>query len=873
MGVYIGVIEKKGYEPTIFFNFKPLAEVRNNEIVILSTAERSALLPKSEKLDINFSYKFNSVDQRNEMEDSFEDKSLTVFEFTLSDLHDNIRNGVRNQTGYYVDALAMLDAGKIRALNSVAVYPVINDSDVLSDFFHDPIVEIDVAYASIGDEIFVDLGNFYAGPYEVDFREITQSFYIRPQIKNSKYTINGYNKAKSPTLVLSDVDGHWSADGERWVVLHAREGMPVDQLDVIDDAQLLESFRESIGVENIVDGRIIIDDIERLLDQYENSLLSGAGISDSIRKKRLNRLVELLTSEEELTDTLSYITESICSLLIRYRNTEEVNEWLQSTLTMHPEFWDKIRDTRVIGTRIDQLNQDVEELQQQRDSLDAEIKSKREKAVSIDLQAIEEKKKEMLAVDTEYAETKKRLNDLLATLGMVEDLSALQRRLNSLRDDVTYTETHKRHLENDARYLEMQFSQLINNQHDKMLSVAFDGFMASKMLKAAAEWEAEEANRLSERFVISANSVPTESKTPEELVDYLTRTVQIVRPQYTRNTIINIAICVTQGFLTVFSGEPGCGKTSICNIYADVLGLNKVENMVEPEGTNYSATRYVPVSVERGWTSKRDFVGYFNPLSKTFDKSNRDVYDALSRLHMEHCKDLASFPFIILLDEANLSPMEYYWADFMYICDDTGRKRQINLGDNNVLSIPDTLHFVATINNDHTTETLSPRLIDRAWIIQLPQQVGPVSTCAEISEDQIDIITWDSLKGAFSNNQGECIVLPSDIQKKYDAVVTHLRKVKLYLSPRVEIAIKRYWSAASVWFEKELGIEPPVVALDYAIAQKVLPKIQGHGDEYEKWLEELRAILNTHDLNMSAKIVKDIMERGNQQMKYFQFFA
>ena len=24
MGIYIGIIEKKGYEPTVFFNFKPI---------------------------------------------------------------------------------------------------------------------------------------------------------------------------------------------------------------------------------------------------------------------------------------------------------------------------------------------------------------------------------------------------------------------------------------------------------------------------------------------------------------------------------------------------------------------------------------------------------------------------------------------------------------------------------------------------------------------------------------------------------------------------------------------------------------------------------------------------------------------------------
>ena len=78
---------------------------------------------------------------------------------------------------------------------------------------------------------------------------------------------------------------------------------------------------------------------------------------------------------------------------------------------------------------------------------------------------------------------------------------------------------------------------------------------------------------------------------------------------------------MTQGFLTVFSGEPGSGKTSICNILGQVLGLNKVADCVDcTEREKDSIRRFVSVSVERGWTSKRDFVGYYNPLSKTFDK-------------------------------------------------------------------------------------------------------------------------------------------------------------------------------------------------------------------------------------------------------------
>ena len=194
MGIYIGFVEKKGYEPTIFFNFKPIAEVRGNDVLALPASERDSLLPKSENRNINFSYKFGSTEQRNEMEDYFSDNCLVVFEFVLSDLGDNIRNGVRNQTGYIVNALDMIDSGKIRKIDTAGVYQVITKEDILSDFYNDPIVEIHAGDVTIGSEVFVDLGTFYAGPYKVDFRENTQSFYIRPQIKNSKYTINGYAK-------------------------------------------------------------------------------------------------------------------------------------------------------------------------------------------------------------------------------------------------------------------------------------------------------------------------------------------------------------------------------------------------------------------------------------------------------------------------------------------------------------------------------------------------------------------------------------------------------------------------------------------------------------------------------------------------------
>ena len=65
------------------------------------------------------------------------------------------------------------------------------------------------------------------------------------------------------------------------------------------------------------------------------------------------------------------------------------------------------------------------------------------------------------------------------------------------------------------------------------------------------------------------------------------------------------------------------------------------------------------MSVDRGRSSKRDLIGYFNPLTSTYDKSNGKIYDALKLLDAE-CKteQKSEYPFYILLDEANLSPIE-----------------------------------------------------------------------------------------------------------------------------------------------------------------------------------------------------------------------
>ena len=405
---------------------------------------------------------------------------------------------------------------------------------------------------------------------------------------------------------------------------------------------------------------------------------------------------------------------------------------------------------------------------------------------------------------------------------------------------------------------------------------------------------------------------------------------------YTRNVIVNMLICLTQGFITVFSGRPGCGKTSICKILGECLGManstskDRVTSIAAyPEFTDrrnefVNPERFLMVSTERGWTSKRDFIGYYNPLTEQFDKTNALLYNAFLVMNSEASSaDPENIwpPCFVLLDEANLSPMEYYWADFMNLCEEWSESNSIDLGGGRVFHIPESLHFMATINNDHTTEILSPRLIDRANVIDLPR--------AEMSRVKVDKklsirpVRWSDMKKYLGCSENETEL---ETDPKYDVY----RDVKAYveenfavsISPRTDIAVSRYWTVARRLFTEEsytkkkdivdtlrgqlengdpdheklkqirlcvykkgeiprldtseeytsVRCGEALIALDYAVAQRVLPKLTDiSGDRAFDDLIGLLILLLEKHLYKSAGIVVDMIQRG-YDTGFYNFF-
>ncbi|MDE6658379.1 MAG: AAA family ATPase, partial [Oscillospiraceae bacterium] len=331
---------------------------------------------------------------------------------------------------------------------------------------------------------------------------------------------------------------------------------------------------------------------------------------------------------------------------------------------------------------------------------------------------------------------------------------------------------------------------------------------------------------------------------------------------YTPNAILNIYISIVQNFITVFSGEPGVGKTSICHIIADSLGMNNFENHKQ----NSCLNRYIPVSVERGWQSKRDLIGYFNPLTRKYDKSNSKVYDALRILDTE--RENSKYPLFILLDEANLSPLEYYWADFMRLADESElNSRFINIGMDSDIFIPETLRFLATINTDQTTEQLSPRFIDRACIIKLPN-VALKETHINTNSEKFSPIPWKNLVEVFNTPKDD---KASPLLTVREHIYELFNQHNICVSPRIELSIDKYIQVAQGIMESENGVRNHEKALDYAVLQKLLPKINGNYELYRPLFEKLKALSTENHLFMTLKAIETMEKFQEENMGYCQY--
>lgn len=352
--------------------------------------------------------------------------------------------------------------------------------------------------------------------------------------------------------------------------------------------------------------------------------------------------------------------------------------------------------------------------------------------------------------------------------------------------------------------------------------------------------------------------------TKENKSDYINELIRVFQSDdgrpFSFDEMANLVICTSQSFLTILSGPPGTGKTSTAFRLAKAMNLTSQDN--ERLGN------FLSIAVGRGWVAGRDIIGFYNSLKEVYQPSRSGLYQFLR--NKEKSSEL--FTKLVLLDEANLSSIEHYWSDFLAMCDPDTATRKIYLGmpDTSYLEIGGSVRFIATINNDATTEKLSPRLIDRAPIISLAQDSDlPEIITANHSEFN-GAVPYEQLCETFDISSGEAELKP-DEQTALDDIRSILvtkssKSIPIHVSKRKLNAIKRYCHTANEL--QEMQNRP----LDYAIAQHILPLIEGHGSAFRDRLSKLDQKLTDFDLNHSRKLLRSMMEEGDNYAETYSYF-
>lgn len=335
---------------------------------------------------------------------------------------------------------------------------------------------------------------------------------------------------------------------------------------------------------------------------------------------------------------------------------------------------------------------------------------------------------------------------------------------------------------------------------------------------------------------------PLSPFTPSTLIESIKSTGLI----YSDSLIKRFAFAMMTKPFVILSGLAGSGKTQLALAFAECMSED-VERQVRV------------VSVGADWTNHEPLLGYPNAL-----KSNEYVMPECGALDMLiEAHENPSKPYFLILDEMNLSVVERYFADFLSAMES---KRPIALwkgspdGESesrvpNEIMLPKNLYIIGTINVDETTYMFSPKVLDRAHVIEF--KIAADEMASYLRADKM--VDRHACHGAcagmaedFLKRTNACAVGAdtSAVQDTLNGFFKELKSVNAEFGYRTASEIYRYINNVG----DELGEHG---AIDTAILQKLLPKLHGSRKKLSPVLSALWQLCFAGDSNVAIEDVRN----------------
>ena len=276
--------------------------------------------------------------------------------------------------------------------------------------------------------------------------------------------------------------------------------------------------------------------------------------------------------------------------------------------------------------------------------------------------------------------------------------------------------------------------------------------------------------------------------------------------------------------LIILQGISGTGKTSLAYAFGKFLNNDACISPVQPS-----------------WRDRSEVFGYFNEFTKRFNET-----DLLVKMYEATYQDSI---FIGVLDEMNISRVEYYFAEMLSLLEMPQEEYRIlsvvpsgwdndpkNMKEGKLV-IPPNMWYIGTINNDDSTFMITDKVYDRAMPINIDEKADPF----DAPETKPLNVTYTHMRDLFLRAQADHKVSQEVLDKlglvdKY--IIEHFR---IAFGNRIVKQLTEFVPAYVACGATE------VEGVDYVIANKILRKfdqlnlglVRNEIDGFIAYLDEL----------------------------------
>ena len=313
----------------------------------------------------------------------------------------------------------------------------------------------------------------------------------------------------------------------------------------------------------------------------------------------------------------------------------------------------------------------------------------------------------------------------------------------------------------------------------------------------------------------------------------------------------------------ILTGNSGTGKTRISKQFAEYL------EVIDTNGEK----NWLIVPVGADWTDNARVLGFYNPLAE----NGKGKYEKTGVLKLiERANNNPEVPYFLILDEMNLSHVERYFSDFLSHMEtpdnpfelDGYRNKDDEDESTGRLPYPDNLFVIGTVNIDETTYMFSPKVLDRANVVEFKPDKNDVLNLFNSAGQQPKVtpakagvaeaflrLAKEIREGAGRISEEDMAVVKNVFNVIYDIVEKNgfefayrtVKEIRQYIC--AAYALSDEWTGASVYS-----------ALDEQLLQKVLPKVHGNRKEIGNMLDELEDVCKQpgKELKLSARKIEQM---------------